>query len=134
MCIFYNKGAIANTNTTVTIQATASSSQKDFDEPRKSLEVPKQRSTQNVQPKTAEKRSRNLTMMVITVDVLFLVCNLPNSIVYVFSQYVDTNGNFYKTISIVGNIFLFAAAGSDIFIYYSFNKHYRKNFKKLFRF
>ena len=80
-----------------------------------------------------ESRVRNLTMMVIAVDVLFLVANFPNSIVYVFSQYVDTTGNFYKTISLVGNTILFTGVSSDIFIYYSFNKHYRRIFKKLFR-
>jgi hypothetical protein len=93
-------------------------------------ETPKREKTQS---NVVESRDRNLTMMVIAADVLFLIGNFPNSIVYVFSQYVDTTGNFYKTISLVGNTILFTAVSSDIFIYYSFNKHYRRIFNKLFR-
>ena len=72
--------------------------------------------------------------MVILVDILFLIGNIPNSIVFVFSQYVDTSSLFYLTISGVGNIILFAAAGCDIFIYSATNTLYKKILNKSFRF
>ena len=80
------------------------------------------------------KKSVNITLMVITISILFAVGNIPNSIVFVFQQYVDTNGIFYKTFSATANLFLFAVQGSDIWVYYNFNKHYIREFKKLFKF
>ena len=80
------------------------------------------------------KKSINITLMVITISILFAVGNIPNSIVFVFQQYVDTNGIFYKTFSAIANLFLFAVQGSDIWVYYNFNKHYIREFKKLFKF
>jgi len=80
------------------------------------------------------KKSVNITLMVITISILFAVGNIPNSIVFVFQQYVDTNGIFYKTFSATANLFLFAVQGSDIWVYYNFNKHYIREFKKLFEF
>lgn len=70
--------------------------------------------------------------MVVSVDVLFMIGNIPNSIVFVLSQCVNTASLFYLTISGVGNVILYAAVGSDLLIYYSFNELYRKIFKQYF--
>ena len=80
------------------------------------------------------KKSIKITLMVITISILFAIGNIPNSIVFVFQQYVDNNGIFYRTFSATANLFLFAVQGSDIWIYYNFNHHYRKEFMNLFKF
>ena len=77
------------------------------------------------------RKSVNLSLMVITISALFAIGNLPNSIVYVFQQYVDTNGIFYKAFSATANLFLFAVQGSDIWIYYNFNTLYRREFQNI---
>jgi len=100
-----------------------------IEEPKDTLPKPP---VQTETSKPFNKSSRNLTKMVISIDIVFLIGNIPNSIVFVFSQYVDTTGYFYLTISAVGNIFLFAAAGSDVLIYCLYNRLYRKFFRKIF--
>ncbi len=48
----------------------------------------------------------------------------------VSKQYFDTSGDFLVVYAVIANIILFTAAGSDILIYYSFNKLYRKALHK----
>jgi hypothetical protein len=94
----------------------------------------------NVQTKIAlkeanqMKKSIKISHMVITISILFAIGNIPNSMVFVFQQYVDNNGIFYRTFSATANLFLFAVQGSDIWVYYNFNHHYRKEFMNLFKF
>jgi hypothetical protein len=80
------------------------------------------------------KKSIKITLMVITISTLFAIGNIPNSIVFVFQQYVDNNGIFYRTFSATANLFLFAVQGSDIWVYYHFNHHFRKEFINIFKF
>ena len=62
------------------------------------------------------KKSIKITLMVITISILFAIGNIPNSIVFVFQQYVNTDGIFYRTFSATANLFLFAVQGSDIWV------------------
>ena len=80
------------------------------------------------------KKSIKISHMVITISILFAIGNIPNSMVFVFQQYVDNNGIFYRTFSATANLFLFAVQGSDIWVYYNFNHHYRKELMNLFKF
>ena len=80
------------------------------------------------------RRSRRRSLMVASIGILFTIGNIPNCIVYLFQQYVDTAGIFYRTFSITANMFLFAAQGSDIIVYYIFNHQYQKAFRKIFQF
>ena len=85
---------------------------------------------QNEQEKKKEKMNRNITFMVISIDFLFLIGNLPNSIGIILQQYFDTSSDFLVVYAVIANIILFTVSGSDIFIYYSFNKLYRKALHK----
>ncbi len=117
-----------STKLTSTLPANEAKKKELKREPKDTLPKPP---VQTETSKPFNKSSRNLTKMVISIDIVFLIGNIPNSIVFVFSQYVDTTGYFYLTISAVGNIFLFATAGSDILIYCLDNRLDRKIFRKI---
>lgn len=107
--------------------------QKDPKNLAKNNKQRKERPRENDQDSNNEKRaSRNITIMVLFVSFLFCIGNIPNSIVFVFQQFVDNNGIFYRTFSVSANLFLFASQGCDIFVYYFFNKQYKKILKGFF--
>ena len=56
---------------------------------------------QNEQEKKKEKMNRNFTFMVISIDFLFLIGNLPNSIGIILQQYFDTSGDFLVVYAVI---------------------------------
>lgn len=114
--------------------ATATQSLPDESKTKPSIRTRKSKNQNQETNLTKEETiNRNLTLMVISVGLLFSVGNIPNSIVYIYQQYYDVNGVFFRAISVVGNMILFFTVGADIFVYLTFNKLYKKNFKRLFR-
>ena len=76
--------------------------------------------------------SRNLTKMVLMGTLFFVIGNVPNGVVYILQQFYNNNGVFYRTCSCVGNMLLFTAQGSDIWVYYNSNKMFKKKIYKIF--
>lgn len=72
-----------------------------------------------------------LTLTAVSVSLLFTIGNIPNSMLYVFQQFVDTNSISFKQATLATNIIIFATQGCNIFIYYSFNNQYGREFNKL---
>lgn len=96
-------------------------------------EVKSDATKETLKAKRATNSNRNITIMVISSGFLFVVGNIPNSIAYVYQQYVDTDSLFFRTLAILANLLLFIVQGSDIFIYYLFNKQYKNGFRKIFK-
>ena len=81
-----------------------------------------------------EVASRNLSLMIISIGILFFIGNAPNSIGFILKQYVNNSSVFYTIYKIIANLTLFTSQGCDIFIYYKFNKQYHKILAKLLGF
>ena len=73
--------------------------------------------------------------MVITVNALFALGNIPNLFQFVLPQYINTSSIFFNVFSaLAGYAFIIFAQGADIWVYYNFNTHFKNEFKKLFKF
>jgi len=71
------------------------------------------------------KSEINMSKMVICMCFLFLVCNLPNTVVFVASTLGFDKASFYIYLVTSSNIVLFIYPGLNFFIYYCFNKKFR---------
>ena len=81
-----------------------------------------------------EKASRNLTFMIFSIASLYVIGNTPNSLGFIILQFYSTNADFVKIVNIIANSTLFTSQSCDIFVYYNFNKQYKKILKKFLRF
>jgi len=82
-----------------------------------------------------KRNSLKMTYMVITVNALFALGNIPNSFQFVFQQYLNTSSIFFNVFSALSSYaFICFAQGADIWVYYNFNTHFKIEFKKLFKF
>jgi hypothetical protein len=67
--------------------------------------------------------------------ILKQLTNIPISVVYIYQLYVSTVaavGVSFRAFYIISNIFFFLGIGSDIFIFYIFNKKYKRCFHEKF--
>jgi hypothetical protein len=82
-----------------------------------------------------KRNSLKMTYMVITVNALFALGNIPNSFQFVFQQYLNPDSIFFNVFSVLASYALIIfSQGADIWIYYIFNTHFKIEFKKLFKF
>ncbi|CAF0944230.1 unnamed protein product [Brachionus calyciflorus] len=77
-----------------------------------------------------KKANRNLTVMVITLGFFNSICYIPNSTAYIMQQIFDNNHIFYRVFLVCSNTIFLCIQSSDIFVYYFFNKYYRRIFNK----
>jgi hypothetical protein len=74
------------------------------------------------------KASRNATKMVMYLAVVFIAGNMPVVATFILGQFVSTSGLLFIYFAMVSNIILLVSHGSYIFIYYHFNKVYKRKF------
>ena len=78
-----------------------------------------------------EKSEKNVTKMVISICILYLIGNVPNSISpMLFTIGLDTIN--YNNYVIFGNILLFSSHGAYFFLYYFTNTKFKNVFNRLF--
>ena len=78
--------------------------------------------------------NRNLTLMIISIGILFFLGNAPNSISFIFLQIPSIFNTTFMNIYIVfSNVILFTTQSSDIFIYFKFNKKYKSILMRILR-
>ena len=80
-----------------------------------------------------EKASKNLTFMIFAIVSLYIIGNAPNSFAFVFIQFFDLNSDLVNIILAISDLSLFTSQSCDFFVYYSFNRQFKKVFKKLLR-
>ena len=71
----------------------------------------------------------NLVRMLITTCGLFIFGNLPIAFSDIIKQF---DREIYSKFSYFNNVATFLYHSSDVFVYYTFNKHFRMSFKKSF--
>jgi hypothetical protein len=71
------------------------------------------------------KSEINMSKMVICMCFLFVVCNLPNTVVFITTTLGFDKASFYIYLVTSSNIVLFVYHGLNFFIYYWFNKKFR---------
>ncbi len=73
----------------------------------------------------SRKSEINMSKMVICMWFLFIVCNLPNTVVFITNILGYDKTSFYLYLTTCSNTVLFIYHGLSFFIYYWFNKKFR---------
>jgi len=76
--------------------------------------------------KNSQRKSElNMTKLVITSCMLYIICNLPNSVSFILGTLKLNNTNFYQYFVTFSNTVLFLYHGLTFFIYFMFNKKFK---------
>ena len=95
-----------------------------------SRQVPGEGSSRNAQQAEAVKTARKVTLMMISVVVLYLVCWLPMfiSVIMEFISYLQLNGSLLLFVLWLISTY----SGLNPYVYLTFNQKFRSGFHKLF--
>jgi hypothetical protein len=82
-------------------------------------------SSNNSAKNTQRKSELNMTQLVITSCMLYIICNLPNSVSFILSTLKLNNTVFFQYFVTFSNTVLFLYHGLTFFIYFFFNKKFK---------
>jgi hypothetical protein len=92
--------------------------------------IEKEETRLKIKQSNDSRAKRNLTLMIISVSLLFSFGTLPWAVYYTMVNVIKLNFVFLGTLQIVARCCLYSLIACKIFIYYFFNRLYRQVLKQ----